>query len=133
MPLSDHSDRGAGGPFNTAQGMGDRRQCALDILSMAIAGHGCVVDGRNCTAVLVVIVTSKMAVRLFLTSGARRDLEADGAHMDRPFFLVTRWDADLKRRQTVVTLRSNDVVSAEILKDGVSVEVVLGAGVNPKE
>jgi hypothetical protein len=53
--------------------------------------------------------------------------------MDGPFFLITRWDARLARTQTVLTLRSPDVVSAEILKDGVSIDVVLGAGVTPKE
>ena len=76
----------------------------------------------------------KMAVRLFLASGAQRNVvEADGAHMDGPFFLVTRWDARLQCRQTVLTMRSQDVVSAEIEKDGVSVELVLGAGDKPKE
>ena len=75
-----------------------------------------------------------MAVRLFLASGVRRLLvEADGAHMDGPFFMVTRWDARLQCRQTVLTMRSQDVVSAEIETDGASVELVLGAGVNPKE
>ena len=68
-----------------------------------------------------------MAVRLFLPSGARRELDADGAHMDGPFFLVTRWDARLERTQTVLTLRFEDVVSAEVVKDGVSVEFVSGA------
>ena len=75
-----------------------------------------------------------MAVRLFLASGARRDLiDADGAHMDGPFFLITRWDARLERTQTTLTLRSEAVVSAEICEEGVSVEFVLGAGVNPKK
>ena len=70
-----------------------------------------------------------MAVRLFLASGVGRVLvEADGAQMDGPFFLVTRWDARLQCIQTVLTLRSQDVVSAVIEKDGVSVDVVLGAG-----
>ena len=70
-----------------------------------------------------------MAVKLFLASGLRRDLaEADGAHMDGPFFMVTRWDARLERSQTVLTLRACDVVSAEIWKDGVCIEFVLGAG-----
>lgn len=73
-----------------------------------------------------------MAVRLLLASGDQRVLEADGAHMDGPFFLVTRWDSNLNRRQTVLTLRSQDVVSAEIEKDGV-VEFVLGAGLTQKD
>ena len=74
-----------------------------------------------------------MPVRLFLASGARRDLDADSAQMDGPFFTVTRWDSSLKRRQTVVTLRSQDVVSAEIQKDGGTTEFVLGADLTPKE
>ena len=73
-----------------------------------------------------------MAVRLFLASGGQRTLiEADGAQMEGPFFLITRWDARLQSRQTVLTMRSQDVVSAEILKDGESVAFVLGAGVKP--
>jgi hypothetical protein len=75
-----------------------------------------------------------MAVRLFLASGGQRDIDdADGAQMDGPFFLVTRWDPYQERRRTVLTLRAKDIVSAEILKDGVSVEFVLGAGLTPKE
>ncbi len=75
-----------------------------------------------------------MAVRLILASGVRRVLvEADGAHIDGPFFMVTRWDARLQCKQTILTLRSQDVVSADILKDGVSTEIVLGAGVRTPE
>jgi hypothetical protein len=73
-----------------------------------------------------------MAVRLFLSSGRLRDLEADGAHMDGPFFMVTRWDARLQRAQKVLTLRSCDVVSAEVQNDGETTDYVLGAGVTPK-
>jgi hypothetical protein len=73
-----------------------------------------------------------MDVILVLASGERRVLEADGAHMEGPFFMVTRWDAGLQRSQTVVTLRSQDVVRAEIHRDADTVEVVLGAAVIPK-
>ena len=45
--------------------------------------------------------------------------------MDVPFFMVSRWDSILKRCQTVLKLRSQDVVSAEIQRDGVSTEFVL--------
>jgi hypothetical protein len=69
------------------------------------------------------------AVRLHLSSGERRLIEhADGARLDGAFFIVTRWCPDLKRRETVLTLRPQDVVFAEILRDGVQAECVAGAG-----
>jgi hypothetical protein len=69
-----------------------------------------------------------MAVLLLLESGARRDVDGDGAHMDGPFFMVTRWDLRLQCAQTVLTLRSRDIVRAEVQKDGVTTGYVLGAG-----
>ena len=74
-----------------------------------------------------------MAVSLVLASGARRDVNGDGAHMDGPFFMVTTWDHQLQRIQTVLTLRSQDVVRADIQKDGVTTGYVLGAGLTQKE
>ena len=72
-----------------------------------------------------------MAVTLLLTSGERRVVkEGDAARMDGPFFMVTRWDVGLQRPQTVLTLRSIDVVSAEIQKDDATTEIVLGAGIS---
>ena len=66
-----------------------------------------------------------MAVRLLLASGARRDLvEADGAHIDGPFFLLTRWDARLERTQTVLTLRSEGVVGAPTFCDSAHLGVL---------
>jgi len=75
-----------------------------------------------------VMIVRRM-VRLFLASGVQRDFDPDGAHMDVLFFMVSRWDSLLKRCQTVLTLRSQEVVSAEIQRDGVSTEFVSGAGV----
>jgi hypothetical protein len=48
--------------------------------------------------------------------------------MEGPLFLVTRYDPYLRRTNTVLTLLSCTVISAEIQKDGVT-EFVLGAGV----
>jgi hypothetical protein len=70
---------------------------------------------------------AKGAVTLFLASGDQRDVDGDGAHMDGPFFLVTRWDPPLQCSHTVLTLRSCDVLWAEVQKNGKTV-FVLGAG-----
>src|SRR5207247_7657726 len=60
-----------------------------------------------------------MAVRLFLSSGGQRTIDAaDSARLDGPFFLVRRRYPDLNRTETVLTLRSEDVVGADVLKDG---------------
>jgi hypothetical protein len=68
-------------------------------------------------------------VILHLASGVQRTVEhADAAHLDGPFFIVTRWYPDLKRRETILTLRSDDVVAAEIVEDGVRIKRVLGGG-----
>lgn len=69
-----------------------------------------------------------MAVRLFLSSGGQRTVDAaDSARWDGPFFTVTRWYPDLNRTETVLTLRSEDVIGAEVLKDGVRIDIP-GAG-----
>ena len=69
------------------------------------------------------------SVVLLLSSGERHTIQhADAARMEGPFFVVSRWYADLNRRHTVLTLRSQDVIGAEILKDGVRVDYVLGQG-----
>jgi hypothetical protein len=68
-------------------------------------------------------------VILLLSSGSQRTVEhADSAHVEGPFFVVTRWYRDLNRRETVLTLRSDDVVAAEIVKDGVRINCVPGGG-----
>jgi hypothetical protein len=68
-----------------------------------------------------------IAVRLFLSSGGERTVDAaDSARLDGPFFLVRRWHLDLNRTETVVTLRSEDVIGAEVLKDGVRIDYIPG-------
>jgi hypothetical protein len=68
-------------------------------------------------------------VKLRLSSGAQRDVEyADAARVDGLFFIVTRWYSDLNRRETVLTVRTEDIVVAEIFKDGRSTHCVLGGG-----
>ena len=69
-----------------------------------------------------------MAVRVVLTSGERRVLpEADGAHIDGIFFLITR-ATDTPRQRVVVTLSAQHVILAEIVRDGEVVDYVAGAG-----
>ena len=71
----------------------------------------------------------RMAVRLFLSSGGERTVDApDSAQLDGPFFLVRRSYPDLNRTETVLTLRSEDVISAEVLKDGVRIDYIPGCG-----
>ena len=71
----------------------------------------------------------RMAVRLFLSSGGQRTVDAaDSARLDGPFFLVRRWHPDLNRTETVLTLLSQDVIGAEVLKDGVRIEYIQGCG-----
>ena len=61
-----------------------------------------------------------MPVRLFLSSGAQRTLDtADSARLDDAFFIVTRRDPRTGRVETLLTLRSVDVVGAEVLTNGV--------------
>jgi hypothetical protein len=74
-----------------------------------------------------------MAVRLFLSSGTERMLEtADAARLDEPFFLVTRWHSEIRQVETVLTLRAEDVVAAEVLSNGVRVDYVVGRGRPPR-
>jgi hypothetical protein len=69
-----------------------------------------------------------MAVRLLLSSGTERVVEAaDSVRLDGPFFLVSRSYPDLNRAETVLTLRSEDVIGAEVLKDGMRIAYVRGA------
>jgi len=71
----------------------------------------------------------RMAVRPFLSSGGLRTIDAaDSARLNGPFFLVRRWYPDLNRTETVLTLRSEDVIGAEILKDGVRIDCIAGCG-----
>ena len=70
-----------------------------------------------------------MAVRLFLSSGGERTVDAaDSAQLDGSFFLVRRSYPDLNRPETVLTLRSEDVIGAEVLKDGVRIDYTPGCG-----
>jgi hypothetical protein len=70
-----------------------------------------------------------MAVRLFLSSGRQRLLEAaDEARLDGLFFIVTRKRSDNRDPETVLTLRAEDVVAAEVVKDGATIKNVLGSG-----
>jgi hypothetical protein len=71
----------------------------------------------------------RMAVRVFLSSGGHRTVDAaDSARLDGPSFLVRRWYPDLNRTETVLTLRSEDVIGAEVLKNGVELTTFRGAG-----
>jgi len=70
-----------------------------------------------------------MAVRLLLSSGGERIVDAaDSARLDGPFFLVRRSYPDLNRTETVLTLRSDDVIAAEVLKDGLRIDYIAGRG-----
>jgi len=72
---------------------------------------------------------TKMAVRLFLASGGQRTIaDADSAHADDAFFVVTRHDRNTGRVDTLLTLRSIDVVTAEIVRNGITIERVRGRG-----
>ena len=69
-----------------------------------------------------------MAVILVLVSGEQRRVEhADGARLDPPFFLVTRRQRT-GEVETVLTLRGDQVVAAEVLENGVRTDYVLGLG-----
>ena len=70
-----------------------------------------------------------MAVRLFLSSGTERTIEtADAARLDDFFFIITRRDPQSGRIDTLLTLRSADVIAAEVLTNGVRTDYVLGRG-----
>jgi hypothetical protein len=50
-----------------------------------------------------------MAVRIFLSSGAQRVVEAaDSARLDGSFFVINRWYPNLNRLETVLTLRADE-------------------------
>ena len=76
----------------------------------------------------------RMAVRLVLSSGGLRTSDAaDSARLDGPFFLVRRWYPDLNRTRPqpyrdLLTLRSKDVIGAEVLQDGVRIDYIPGCG-----
>ena len=71
----------------------------------------------------------RMAVRLFLSAGGERIIDAaDSARLDGPFFLVRRWHPDLNRSDTVLSLRAEDVIGAEVLKDDVRIDYIPGCG-----
>ena len=74
-----------------------------------------------------------MAVRLFLSSGTERTIDtADAARLDVHFFVVTRRDPGTGRVDTLLTLRSVDVVAAEVCTNGIRTDYVLGRGETPK-
>jgi len=67
-----------------------------------------------------------MAVRVLLKSGEWRVVpDADGARLGHSFFLITRRYHD--GVETVLTLRAENVVRAEIERDGAVTEYVPGA------
>ena len=51
-----------------------------------------------------------MAVRVLLTTGEQRVVEADGAHVEGAFFVITRSFPSLQRVETVLTLWAENVV-----------------------
>jgi hypothetical protein len=53
--------------------------------------------------------------------------EADAARLDGPFFVITKRHHPSGRNATVLTLRSQDVVGAEIMKDGIVADYVWAA------
>ena len=64
-------------------------------------------------------------VILHLAPGVRRTIEhADSAHVDGPFLIVTRRYQGLNRRETVLTLRADDVVAADIVKEAATISRV---------
>jgi hypothetical protein len=68
-------------------------------------------------------------VRLLLTSGGQRIVHhADAARRDGPFFIVFRSDPDPNRCETLLTLRADEVIGAEIIKDGINTEYIPGGG-----
>jgi hypothetical protein len=71
----------------------------------------------------------QMAVRLFLSSGARRAIDAaDGARLQDFVFVVPRRDPQTGSVDTLLTLRSVDVIAAEVLTNGVVTDYVCGPG-----
>jgi hypothetical protein len=65
-----------------------------------------------------------------MSSGAIRIVDgADSAVLDDAFFVITRRDSRTGRIDVILTLRSEDVVGAEILSNGVRTAHVAGKGV----
>jgi hypothetical protein len=69
----------------------------------------------------------RMAVRLFLSSGHRIVDATDSARLNGPF-RSHDGTPDLNRTETVLTLRSEDVIGADVLKDGVRTDCIPGRG-----
>jgi hypothetical protein len=68
-----------------------------------------------------------MAVRLFLLSGHTRVVEAaDSARLDGFFVIVTAKCPTTQRVDTLLTLRAQDVVAAEIVLNGIRIDYVVG-------
>jgi hypothetical protein len=49
------------------------------------------------------------------------------------FFVVTRLHPDVRQIETVLTLRAEDLVGAEVLEDGVRISYVQGAVSSPSD
>jgi hypothetical protein len=73
--------------------------------------------------------TERMAVKILMSSGETRTIDgADSARVDDGFFVITRRDLRTDRIDVVLTLRSQDVIGAEILTNGVRTGYVTGSG-----
>ena len=69
-----------------------------------------------------------MAVRVLLTSGAERLVDADAARLDRPFFLICQ------SGHTMLTLLAQHVVGAQVENDrGEVTDYVFGTGLPPEK
>jgi hypothetical protein len=76
--------------------------------------------------------TARTAVTLLLSSGETRTVDgADSARLVDGFFEITRHDHLTNRIDVVLTLRSQDVIGAEILTNGVKTAYVIGKGALP--
>jgi hypothetical protein len=72
---------------------------------------------------------SAVSVRVLLASGGQRIVEtADGAVASGEFFIVTRRSTPGGSNETLLTVRAQDVVGAEIIVDGVVTGYVAGKG-----
>ena len=71
--------------------------------------------------------TERTAVKLLMASGETRTIDgADSARLEDAFFLITRHAPRTDRIDVVLTLRSQDIIGAEILTDGVRTAYVAG-------
>jgi hypothetical protein len=74
----------------------------------------------------------RTAVRILMSSGATRIIDgADSAALEDAFFVVTRRNRLSDQKNVLLTLRSQDVVGAEILTNGVRTAYIAGKGVLP--